>query len=127
MAQWHSIRDLENAAKNLERRLEERSEEKGRRLAENCLNNTALGRGLWVFLLWPAWFIIFTFIGGICCAVLEHHMGISSSLKWAGLVGGIVVAHIWYNATFTRMHPFLSFLVGSFGPPFLLIFLTSRG
>lgn len=116
----YSMKDMENAAQTLKDRLEEASAAKGQRLANTWLSNTARGRGLWIFLLWPAWLMIVVFIGSLCSAILEQYVG--SPLHYAGMLVGLVAAILWYKASFTREHPFLSFLFASFGAPLLMNF-----
>lgn len=118
----YSMKDLENAAANLKSRMDACSEEKGRRIADNIISGTSRGRGLWCILLWSAWIVIFVFVGSMCAVMLEK-FGVPSPFHWAGMLGGVIVAKIWYDAKFTREHPFLSFLFGGFGVPVILVHL----
>ncbi len=121
----YSMKDLNNAATNLKNRMDARSEEKGRRMADSIIRGTSRGRGVWCILLWTAWFMIFVFVGSLCVAMLEQ-FGVPPPFHWAGMLGGAIVAAIWYDAEFTREHPFLSFLLGGFGVPLILVHLMEN-
>jgi hypothetical protein len=123
----YSIRDLENAGKNLNRHFEERAEQRGEELADRLLASTAAGRGLWFVILWPAWFIVFSGSGALFAGMLlEDMFGWEKPLSYLGLIPGFFIARQWYRWRYTILHPFLSSLLVMFVIPIILVMLSAR-
>jgi hypothetical protein len=120
----YSMKDMENAARNLQLRLDANAEAKGKKLADDLVAATWRGRGLWVFLLWPVFAIITVFIGAYCTTILEN-AGTPSPFHWLGMLGGLMAASAWYRMEFTIRHPLLSAVAFPFVFAFLLKFLDS--
>jgi hypothetical protein len=101
------MKDLEHAADHIQRRLDANAEAKGRKLADNLIDRTMQGRGLWVIILWPIGLIIFVLIGAFCADLLNR-AGLSAPYYWCGMIGGFIAAGAWYNLEYTIRHPLLS-------------------
>ncbi len=121
----YSMKDLERASRNLNRRMEERSRQRGEELANKVINNTAAGRGLWVIILWPAWLLIALFSGMFFSAVLEK-IGLGSPLTLLGILIGIGIATFWYKADYTKRRPFWSSVIFYFGISLSIVFLSPK-
>ena len=109
------LSDLLKMPKAIGQHLEQRSEERGQQLANSLIESTSQGRGLWVFLLLPAWFMVFA----ATAAILQTYMRLPLML---GAVVGVVFSVLWWKHTFTRCHPFFSSCAALFGLPILVIF-----
>lgn len=107
--------DLPKIPQEIHRRLEQRSEEKGRELADDIIASTRGGRGLWIFLLLPAWVMVFA----VTASVAQAFWGIPLLV---GAIAGAVTAMIWWKLEFTRRHPFLSSTAACIGLPALIVF-----
>lgn len=119
----YSIKNLENAAKNLNRQLEQHSQERGEALAHHVMQRTNQGRGLWFIVLWPAWLLIFVFSGVFFMGVLDK-LGIGAPISWIGMVGGVAFARMWYLSEFTVNHPFWSAVFGYIGTFVVVVTLS---
>ncbi|GIB16942.1 hypothetical protein [Vibrio cholerae] len=107
----HSIKDLENATKQISERIEQRSQERGEEFANNIIHRTSQGRGLWAFILWPSWIVIFTVSGIFLIGCFEILGLLDAPFSWIGLIGGFLFARTWYNDEFTIKHPFWSSMI----------------
>lgn len=101
--------DLKNISESIEDRLQKRSERKGKELANKIIDDTANGRGLWIFILWPTFIALVIFIGAAFNAFLEINMFVSFIL-------GTALSYAWYRSDFTILHPLWSsvLVVGGF-------------
>lgn len=121
----YSIRDLENAAKNINSQLERRSQQQGAELANHLLARTSQGRGLWFIVLWPAWVLIFAFSGAFFISLLAK-LGLNAPITYAGLIGGFLFARTWYSSDFTISHPFWGSVIGYFGTAIGVLLLAEK-
>lgn len=121
-----SMKDLEKAGRSLNEHFEQKAHRRGEELANRVVHNTSQGRGLWVFILWPAWFLIFGFSGSFATAWLEQVFSIAPPLSWVGLIGGFAFAMAWYRWEYTIRHPFLGSVVGYFGTALGVLFLADK-
>lgn len=122
----YSMKDLENAGRNINEHLERRSQERGEELANRVISSTSQGRGLWFIILWPAWLLIFAFSGSFLKIVIEKIFSVSEPLSWIGLLGGVAFAVSWYKWDYTIRHPFLGSMVGYFGTVLGVLFLADK-
>jgi hypothetical protein len=102
-----SINDLNNAIKSVNDTLEKRSQERGEEMANKLLTNTANGRGLWVFLLWPTWMVIFAFWTSIIGFVMSR-IGVYYPQFYINYVLSGFLCIIGYRSQFVRKHPLIS-------------------
>lgn len=108
------IIDVLRVQQNIHRGLEQRSNEKGQELADAIVANTRLGRGLWLLLLLPAWFMVFA------VGTLVAHVYLDMPY-WAAAIAGLVCSGFWWKLEFTREHPFWSSMLAYIGLPMLII------
>jgi hypothetical protein len=101
---------------NIHRGLEQRSNEKGQELADAMLSSTSRGRGLWLLLLLPAWFMVFAVGTSVAHVYLDMPY-------WAAAIAGLVCSSFWWKLEFTREHPFWSSMLAYVGLPMLLVML----
>ncbi len=109
----YSLKDLENAGKIIHDTFEENSRRKGEEFANRITSNTQNGRGLWIFILWPAFYIVATCVAMLVGVFLKISTFISICI-------GVVAAYLWYKADFTRQHPFRSSVFAFFA--FIILF-----
>ena len=102
-----SLNDLNNALKSVSDTLEQRSQERGEEMANKLLTNTANGRGLWVFLLWPTWLFMFAFWASNIGFVLTR-FGISYPHFYINYVISALLCVFGYRSQFVRKHPMVS-------------------
>ena len=102
-----SLNDLNNAIKSVNETLEERSRERGEEMANKLLTNTANGRGLWVFLLWPTWLFMFPFWASNIGFVLTR-FGISYPQFYINYIISGLLCVFGYRSQFVRKHPMVS-------------------
>ena len=112
----YSIKDLEKAGRNINEHFERRAEQRGEAFANRVLERTAGGRGLWFILLWPAWMMVFAASGVFLNTILENVFSVAEPNLWVILGGGLLGAVGWYKWEYTIRHPFLSSMLGIFGP-----------
>lgn len=121
----YRIKDLASMAKNVNQRLEQRSQDRGEELANHVLQRTAQGRGLWFIILWPAWLFI-CIVSGMFFIGMLGKFGIDVPVSWIGMVGGAMLARVWYVSSFTVNHPFWSSVFSYFGITFSAIVLAHK-
>ena len=121
----YSVKDISNAAEAALNARERNAERQGQELADSLISSTRNGRGLWIFILWPAWLLIMAFSGTFARLFLEKSIGISSPESLFGYLLGGLIAIWWYKTNFTRRHPFVSSVVSYFGTAFAFIYLTN--
>lgn len=122
----YSMKDLENAGRNINEHFEQRAEQRGEELANRVIHSTSQGRGLWFIILWPAWFLIFAFAGYFFKTLLEHFFSIGEPISLVGFVGGFAFAMAWYKWEYTIRHPFLGSIIGYFGTALGVLFLAEK-
>lgn len=122
----YSMKDLENAGRNINEHFERKAQERGEELANRVIHSSAQGRGLWVFILWPAWLMIFAFSGIFLKVAIKNLFSVSEPLSWIGLLGGFAFAVSWYKWNYTIRHPFLGSMVGYFCTVFGVLFLAAK-
>lgn len=110
------IIDVLRVPQNIQRGLEQRSDEKGQELADAVLFSTSRGRGLWLLLLLPAWFMVFAVGASVAHAYLNLPY-------WAAAIAGLICSSFWWRLEFTREHPFWSSTLAYIGLPMLLVML----
>lgn len=125
MYMGYSIKNLENAAKNVNERLEAHSRQQGEEMASRVLASTSGGRGLWCFILWPAFLMIFLMSGYFFCLLLSH-FGLKPPLSFAGFVVGFIFARNWYQLDFTIRHPFWGSVAGYLGTGIVALTFLER-
>lgn len=96
-----SANDLKNIGESIENKLQKRSQERGEELANKIIANTANGRGLWIFMLWPAFFLITIQVASAINVFFGVNMLIAIGI-------GLAVSYAWYKTDFTILHPFWS-------------------
>lgn len=121
----YSINDLKNAAQTVNEQLERRSQERGEALANQWMDRTRQGRGLWFIVLWPAWLLIFVF-ASVFLVGLAQKFGVQPPLSWLGVLGGFLFARAWYVAEFTLRHPFWGSVFGYFGTALAVVFMAGK-
>lgn len=104
-----SMNDLKNTGKSLEESLELHSQRKGKEFANKIVTSTANGRGLWIFILWPA----FLMITSVVASIISSFFGLSMLFA---IPIGVVIAYGWYMSDYTISHPFWSGILGYVGP-----------
>lgn len=92
----YSMKDLESAG----RKINEEREKKANQKADQLLNKTSQGRGLWCIILWGGWVYISVWFGAFFSALFDNYL--------LGFLSAIALAHIWYSVKFTKEHPFWS-------------------
>lgn len=108
------IIDLLKIPQNIHRGLEQRSNEKGQEVANAIIASTSQGRGLWIFLLFPSWFMVFASVISITHTFLDIPY-------WAGGIAGLISAVSWWELKFTREHPFWSSMLPYIGLMVLIV------
>ena len=108
----YSSKDLENFGRGLNERREEKAKKQGEALANDLINSTSKGRGLWFIILWPTWIFITLLVGVFSFSILEQKFFIEQPMSFLGFLIGMMVAFNWYDWDFTRKHPFFSSIVG---------------
>lgn len=93
--------DLKNIGTSLEEKMQKNSERKGEELANRIISSTANGRGLWIFILYPAFLTITITISSI----INILFGVSLFIS---LIISAISSYFWYKANFTILHPFWS-------------------
>ena len=122
----YSMKDLQNAGRNINEHFERKSQERGEELASRIISSTSQGRGLWFIILWPAWLLIFVFSSSFLKVALEDIFSVGEPISWIGLVGGFGFAVSWYKWDYTIRHPFLGSMVGYFGTVLSVLFLAKH-
>ena len=108
----YSSKDLENFGKGLNTCREEEARQQGQQLADDLIDSTSKGRGLWFIILWPTWVFITLLVGLFFSEVLEQKFSIEEPMYFLGFLAGIIAASSWYDWEFTREHPFFSSIIG---------------
>jgi hypothetical protein len=121
----YNIRDLEKAGRSINNHIDRRSQERGEELANRIIHSTSRGRGLWFIILWPAWLLIAVF-SGVFLMKLAEKFNVLPPLSWLGMIGGLIIAHLWYMSDFTIRHPFRSSVLGYFGISLAVIILGQK-
>ncbi|PWC84643.1 hypothetical protein TSH100_17600 [Azospirillum sp. TSH100] len=119
----YSLKDLERAGQKLNDHLEERSRAQGEDAARRLIASTARGRGLWFILHVPAWAMIMASVGAVISTTLQVRYAVHNAEIPALLVSGFI-ATLWYRANFTREHPLISFILGAFMVPWIILTLA---
>jgi len=111
----YSMKDLENAARNINEHFERKAQERGEALANRIISSTSQGRGLWFIILGPVWFIIFVFSGVFAESIMKNALSLEPPISWLSWLVGYAFATAWYKWGFTIRHPFLSSVVATIG------------
>lgn len=122
----YSSKDLENFGRELNAKREEKARKQGEELANNLIDNTSKGRGLWFIILWPTWIFITLSIGVFSSMLLEQKFSIEQPISFLGFLVGFMVASSWYDWDFTRRHPFFSSIFGFLGFGIAILFLAEK-
>lgn len=121
----YSSKDLENFGRGLNERREQKSREQGEALANELIESTSKGRGLWFIILWPTWIFITLLVGALSFSVLEQKFSIEQPISFLGFLVGFMFASSWYDWEFTRKHPFFGSIVGWIFWVAVVLFLSS--
>ena len=108
----YSSKDLENFGRGLNERREQKAREQGEALANDLIDSTSKGRGLWFIILWPTWILITLLVGAFSYTLLKEKFLIEEPMSFLGFLVGIIAASSWYDWDFTKRHPFFSSIVG---------------
>lgn len=122
----YSSKDLENFGRELNAKREEKARKQGEELANNLIDNTSKGRGLWFIILWPTWIFITLSIGVFSSMLLEQKFSIEQPISFLGFLVGFMVASSWYDWDFTRRHPLFSSIFGFLGFGIAILFLAEK-
>jgi hypothetical protein len=122
----YSMNDLKNMGNSINEHFEHKSEQRGKELANNLLDNTSNGRGLWFIITWPAWLLIFVFSGSFFQVGIQRIFSVEAPISWVGFIGAYILAVSWYKWDYTLRHPFLSSIVGYFGTAMSVLFLADK-
>jgi len=122
----YSMKDLENAARNINEHFERKAQERGQELANRVISSTSQGRGLWFIILWPTWLFIFILVGTFLTVAIEKIFSVNEPLSWIGFFGGFAFAVSWYKWDYTIRHPFLGSMIAYFGTVFGVLFLADK-
>ena len=108
----YSSKDLENFGRGLNERREQKAREQGEALANDLMDSTSKGRGLWFIILWPTWIFITLIVGVFASELLEQKFSIEKPIYFLGFLAGIMASSSWYDWEFTRNHPFFGSIIG---------------
>ena len=122
----YSMNDLKNMGSNINEHFERKSQKRGERLANNLIDSTSNGRGLWFIITWPAWLLIVVFSGSFLQVGLKKVFSLETPLSFIGYIGGYIIATAWYKWDYTLRHPFLSSVMGYFGTALSVLFLAEK-
>ncbi|WP_042697102.1 hypothetical protein [Azospirillum sp. B506] len=114
----YSLKDLERAGQRLNDHFDQKARQQGEAAGQALYESTMRGRGLWFILHVPVWIIIMAFTSSI--------VNYFTKSEWIGYGVGLVIATYWYRLDFTRERPFVSFILGGFVFPFILIEVLKR-
>lgn len=89
---------------------------RGQELADAVISRTSQGRGLWLFLLIPAGFMVFAVGTSVTHVFLDMPY-------WAAAIAGLICSGFWWELQFTRAHPFWSSAFAYIGLPMLMVML----
>ena len=84
----YSSKDLENFGRGLNERREEKAKKQGEALANDLINSTSKGRGLWFIILWPTWIFITLLVGVFSFSILEQKFSIEQPMSFLGFLVG---------------------------------------
>ena len=108
----YSSKDLEGFGRGLVEERDRRANEKGKELANDLIDRTSNGRGLWFIILWPTWIFITLLVGAFFFTVLEERFSVEQPISFLGFLVGVVFASSWYDWDFTKRHPFFGSIIG---------------
>jgi hypothetical protein len=106
----------QNIVKGIEDDLEKRSEEKAQKLVEK-FNGT---RGFWVLPHISGWMFVAAGVYSTLNTLFKVPVFIAAAI-------GFGVAVMWWNAEYTKRHPFFGYLIAiaiAFGPIFLVAYFA---
>lgn len=121
----YSSKDLENFGRGLNERREEKAKKQGEALANDLIDSTSKGRGLWFIFLWPTWIFITLLVGVFSSELLAQKFSIEQPKSFLGFLVGFIFASSWYDWEFTKNHPFFASIIGWIFWASAVVFLSS--
>ena len=112
----YSIKDLEKAGRTINEHFERRAEQRGEAFANRVLERTAGGTRVVVYPALAGLDDGLAASGVSLNTILENVFSVAEPNLWIFLGGGLLGAVGWYKWEYTIRHPFLSSMLGIFGP-----------
>ena len=110
----YNLKDVEKGSKQLLDTVESTLERKSQAQADAFVDRVSRTRGLWVFPHIGALAAIFVSVGTFVGMTFK-------ASGWVPYAAGAAAAAIWWSASFTKRHPFWSFILGGVVAPIVLL------
>lgn len=110
----YNLHDIERGTKQVLNTIESTLDRRAHAQAEAFSERVSRTRGLWVFPHIGAFAALFVTVGTFVGVAFK-------ATGWMPYAIAAAVAAVWWSATFTKKHPFLSFVLGGFLAPVALL------